>query len=386
MVRLVRSGKSMHDVAGQMGVSQSTVSLWVERANGLRLDRADFSGGKPGCARGWNRVATSIEQRIVELRSSLREQSVLGEYGAWAIQAALKAEMGSDEPSIATINRVLSRKGLQDGARRMRRPPPPQGWYLPAVAARQADIDCFDFIEDLKIAEGPLVDLLTAKSLHGRLTDSWVMTQRSAQRTAHCLRERWQRDGLPRYAQFDNDTVFQGAHQFPNAVGRISRLCLQLGVIPVFVPPLEHGMQNTIESFNGLWQAKVWRRYRVGSVRELQARSDQYIAARRARTSAAAEAAPPRRPMPQHFRLNLNAPLRGLMIFIRRTDETGHVHMLGQRFTVNPNWPHRLARCEVDFDQHCIRCFALRRRLPTEQPLLATIPYHRPNKRFQGEL
>ncbi len=35
--------------------------------------------------------------------------------------------------------------------------------------------------------------------------------------------------------------------------------------------------------------------------------------------------------------------LRGLMIFIRRTDETGHVHMLGQRFAVSPHWPHRLA-------------------------------------------
>ena len=386
MVRLVRSGKSMHGVADQVGVSQSTVSLWVARAKGLRLDRVDFSGGKPGCARAWNRVATSIEQRIVELRRSLREESVLGEYGAWAIQAALKAEIGSGEPSVATINRVLSRKGLQDSARRMRRPPPPQGWYLPTVATRQADIDCFDFIEDLKIANGPLVDLLTAKSLQGRLSDSWVMVQRSAQRTAWCLRERWQRDGLPRYAQFDNDTVFQGAHQFPNAVGRVSRLCLQLDVIPVFVPPLEHGMQNTIENFNGLWQAKVWRRYRMGSVRELQARSDQYIRARRARTSAAAEAAPPRRPMPQHFRLHLHAPLRGLMIFIRRTDETGHVHMLGQRFAVSPHWLHRLVRCEVDFDHDRIRCFALRRHTPTDQPLLTTIPYHRPHKRFQGEL
>ncbi len=44
--------------------------------------------------------------------------------------------------------------------------------------------------------------------------------------------------------------------------------------------------------------------------------------------------------------------LRGLMIFIRRTDETGHVHMLGQRFAVSPHWPHRLVRCEVDFDYH----------------------------------
>ncbi len=240
MVRLVRSGKSMHWVAAKLHVDPSTVLFWVRRAEGHRLDRADFSDRKPGGA--WNRLPIGVEQRIIEFRRSLREESVLGEYGARAIQAALEAEMGSGVPAIATINRALSRRGLQDGARRIRRPPPPQGWYLPAVATRQADIDCFDFVEDLKIADGPLVNLLTAKSLHGQLSDAWVLKQRSAKRTAQCLRQRWQHDGLPRYAQFDNDTVFQGAHQFPNAVGRISRLCLQLGVIPVFVPPLEHGM------------------------------------------------------------------------------------------------------------------------------------------------
>jgi hypothetical protein len=154
----------------------------------------------------------------------------------------------------------------------------------------------------------------------------------------------------------------------------------------VFVPPLEHGMQNTIESFNGLWQAKVWRRHRVRDVRELQRCSDEYVAARRLRTQALAEAAPRRRPMPRRFKLNLHAPLRGLMIFIRRTDETGHVYLLGQRFAVSPHWPHRLVRCEVDLDHHCIRCFALRRSAPDAQPLLTTISYQRPYQPFRGEI
>ncbi len=382
----MRAGTSVRSVAAQFDVSMGKVAFWVKRAQGKRLDRVDFSDRPPGCPRGWNRTAAHVEQRIVELRKSLREESILGEYGARAIQAALQAEAKAEEVSRATINRVLSRYGLQDAVRRIRRPAPPRGWYLPEVAAGGAEVDCFDFIEDLKIAAGPLVDVLTAKSLHGASTDAWVLAQLSAKGTGQCLLTRWQRDGLPAYAQFDNDTVFQGAHQFANAVGRISRLCLALGVIPVFVPPLEHGMQNTIESFNGLWQAKVWQRHRVENVHELQACSDRYIAAHRARTRTSTGAAPARRPMPENFNLNLHAPLRGQMIFIRRTDETGHVHLLGQRFAVSPDWLYRLARCEVDFDHHCIRCFALRRRAPAEQPLLTTIAYHRPDKPFYGEL
>lgn len=370
----------MREVARKFKVDVSTVSLWMKRSSGERLDRFSFAGFKPG--RAWNRTAGAFEQRILQTRAWLREHSALGEYGADAIERALGEQL---PVSRATINRVLKRHGATDAQARIRRPAPPKGWYLPEVAAGRAEVDCFDFIEDLKIAEGPLVNALTAKSVHGALTDAWMLAQLSAKGAVSCLQARWSRDGLPAHAQFDNDTVFQGAHQFPHTVGRVSRLCLALGVIPVFVPPLEHGMQNLIEGFNAQWQAKVWQRYRVGSIDELQMRSDQYIAAHRACTRQAAEVAPPRRVMPRDFEFDLHAPLKGQIIFIRRTDERGQVHLLGQRFSVSPDWLHRLVRCEVDFDQHCIRCFALRRRAPTEQPLLATLEYHQPDKPFRGE-
>ena len=382
MVRQVRAGRALRAVSREFGVDVSTVSLWVNRSAGQRLNRFSFADHERG--RAWNRIEAAVEQCILQTRAHLRERGVLGEYGADAIERALR-ERSQLEVSRATINRVLKRHGATDAHRRVRRPAPPKGWYLPEVAAGRAEVDCFDFIEDLKIAQGPLVNVLTAKSLHGSLTDAWVMPQHSAKGSVPCLLWRWQRDGLPDYAQFDNDTVFQGAHQFADTVGRISRLCLALGVIPVFAPPLEHGMQNSIESFNGLWQAKVWQRYHVGSAVELQARSDAYIAAHRARSRQAAEAAPLRRPMPERFDLDLQAPLRGQMIFIRRTAESGKVHLLGRDFTVSPEWPNRLVRCEVDFDHHCIRCFALRRRLPAHQPLLKTVTYHRSAKSFRGE-
>lgn len=386
MVRLVRAGKSMHTVAEQFGVSVNTVGLWVRRAQGARLDRVDFSSRKPGCARAWNRVATGVEQSIVALRKDLREHSVLGEYGAQAIQRALEAEMGSGVPSIATINRALSRLGLQDGARRIRRPAPPKGWYLPTVVSGQAELDCFDFIEELKIATGPLVWVLNGTSVHGGLVDSWPLEQASAKLALECVLQRWQRDGLPAYAQFDNGTQFQGAHQFPDTVGRISRLCLALGVIPVFAPPREPGLQNAIEAFNGLWLAKVWQRWEVKDFAHLQTLCGRYVAAHRARNRARQERAPERHPMPSDFALNLNARLKGTMIYVRRTNERGQAHLLGRSFEVCARWPHRLVRCEVDFTHKEIRFYALRRRDPADQPLLHQVVYRRPHKPFQGDL
>jgi len=379
-VRAVRSGMSVRQAAAKFGFPKSTAAFWVGRAGDKRLDRIHLLDRKSG--RAWNRTAVEVEQRIAELRIELGK-SVLGEYGARAIAAALQREL-AQPPSTATINRVLGRLGLQDAARRVRRPAPPKGWYLPDVAAGRAEVDCFDFIVDLKITHGPWVDVLTAKSLHGAVADAWPMLGKSTKRTLVCLLQRWRRDGLPSYAQFDNDNVFQGAHHVADTIGAVSRLCLQLGVIPVFVPPLEHGMQNTIESFNALWQAKVWQRHRVVDLRELQVRSGQYIAAHRARATTARDDIPGRRRVPSGFEFRSRAPLRGQLIFIRRTSEAGHVSLLGRTFAVSPTWTHRLVRCEVDLTHQQIRCFALRRRAPAEQPLLATIAYHRVDKPFRG--
>lgn len=386
MVRLVRSGKSMHLVADRLRIGVSTVALWVGRAKGRRLDSVDFSDRSPGCVRGWNRVPTSVEQRMAELRKTLREESILGEYGAMAIQIALQAEMHSPAPSIATINRALSRQGLQDAARHRRRAAPPKGWYLPAVAAGEAELDSFDLIEELKIANGPVIWVLNGTSLHGGLVDSWPLEQATAKLVLERVLKRWQREGLPAYAQFDNGTQFQGAHQFADSVGRVSRLCLALGVVPVFAPPREPGFQNAIEGFNGLWQAKVWQRRKFEDIAELEAVSARYVSAHRARSNPRRERAPKRRPMPPNFSLNLNAKLKGTMVFLRRTDDHGRAHLLGQTFEICERWAHRLVRCEVDFTQQRIRFYALRRRDPTDQPLLHELPYQRKHKPFYGAL
>jgi hypothetical protein len=383
MVAAIRAGRSVRAVAASFGVSVSTVAYWVDQGHGKRLDRVDFSNRKPG--RAWNRIPAELERRILGARVSLREASVLGEYGPDAIGLALRQDEAlAQVPGRTTIYRVLARHGLLDGAHRQRQPAPPKGWYLPDLAVGRAELDSFDFIEDLKIADGPLVSVLTGTSLHGALADVWIMAQPRAAITVDALLERWRRDGLPDYAQFDNDTVFQGGHRFADSVGRVSRLCLALGIIVVFAPPREPGFQNAIEGFNGLWQSKVWQRHRFPDVATLKAVSARYIAAYRAKTAQRREAAPSRRAFPRGFRLDLNAPLKGTMIFLRRSDERGAVHLLGAVFPVDKHWVHRLVRCEVDFTHRHIRFYALRRRDPTDQPLLRELPYRRVDKPFHG--
>jgi hypothetical protein len=320
---------------------------------------------------------------VLTLRAELKAHSDLGEYGAKAIRAALEERGVRPAPALGTINRILGRRGALDGRRRARRPPPPPGWYLPDVAAGRAELDSVDIVEGLVIKGGTHVEVLNATSLHGGLVGSWPMAVVTAKAAVDALVQRWRGDGLPGSAQFDNDTIFQGAHQHKDVVGRVLRLCLGLGVVPVFAPPRETGFQAAIENLNGRWQAKVWARFTHESLDGLRGRSDRYVAAARVRSAARIEAAPPRRPFPEGWALDLQARPRGRIVYLRRTDEHGAVELLGRRFAVDASWPHRLVRAVVDLDAGRIRFHALRRREPGRQPLLCELAYRLPRRRFK---
>jgi len=386
MVRAVRDGQSIRSVAKRFRVSVGTVHFWLERCRGQRLDRFDFDDRKSGAARPWNRVSMATERQVLNLRRQLKERSVLGEYGAPMIQAAMREQARVPVPSVATISRILVRHGVVDDRGRQRRPAPPPGWYLPAVAQGKAALDCFDIVEDLKLKDGPLFSVLTATSLHAGEVGAWPSEHVSAKSVVACLIERWSELGLPTYAQFDNDTIFQGAHQWPDTLSRVIRLCLALQVTPVFAPPREPGFQNSIESFNGLWQTKVWQRFQFADLAQLLHHSARYIQARRQRNAQRLDSAPRRRAFPRPFRFDPRQLFAGSVIYLRRTDSKGHLHLLGHRLLVDAHWVNRLVRCEVHLHRSQIQCFALRRRAPNEQTLLATLAYQWPNKPFKGDL
>lgn len=375
MVKAVRNGQSLRSVAKEFGVSLSHVQRWVTRAGQDRLDRVDFSDRRDGPKAMANRTSTSVEDLILELRRQLKEESPLGEFGAVAIHRELQRHRPRlrPVPTIRTIGRILQRRGALDGRHRVRRSPPPPGWYL---RGRNGDVDCVDIVEGLQLKGGGRVEVLNVISLHGALPGSWPREKIHAKTVVNALMSHWRVFGLPAYAQFDNDNVFQGPHHLRDVMGRVTRLCLSLGVTPVFTPPRETGFQASIENFNGRWQLKVWARFHFGASRPaLLSQSDKFLRALRRRTAERIASAPPRKPIPDNWCFDLRKITPGVIIYLRRTDDKGQVQLLGHTFDVDGKWVHRLVRAEVDLKRHCIRFYALRRRAPNDQPLLRTTPH-----------
>jgi hypothetical protein len=382
MVQAVRRGTSLRQVADHFGVALATVQRWVARAGDRRLDRVDFNDRPCGLPTPVNRTDRQREDLVLTLRQQLRQTRDLGEFGAAAIHRAWLDRGLADPPSVRTIGLILQQRGALDCRRRIRRPPPPVGWYLPAVADERAELDCIDTIEGLALRGGLQVEIVTAVSLHGGLVAVWPHTRITAKFVVEALLEHWRAVGLPDYAQFDNDPIFEGPQIYPDPIGRVARTCLSLGVVPVFVPPLEMGFQAAIEAFNGLWQAKVWARFQYADLPALQAQSARSVAAHRRRAAERIAAAPGRRPFPARWRLDLQAHPQGQLIFLRRSNAQGEILMLGRTFLVDPLWQHRLVRAEVDLEAEQVRFYTLRRRAPDQQPLVQQAEYKLPRRRF----
>ena len=208
MVERVREGDGLREVARAFRVSLSTVQRWVARAGEGPLDEVNWEARPPGCRVLPRRTKDSVEKRVLAIRKSLRTKSDLGEYGPAAIHRELVEQQAGTIPTVPTLARILSRRGVLDGRQRVRHQAPPRGWSLPDVAALRADIDNFDGIEDLVIRGGIRMNVLTGISLHGGLCAAWPVEQITAKTTMKCLVDHGREVGLPRYAKFDNATIF----------------------------------------------------------------------------------------------------------------------------------------------------------------------------------
>ena len=198
---------------------------------------------RPPIAQPIHRTARATEDLILKLCRELKEVSDLGEYGARAIYDARTTRGHSRVPVVRTIGRILERRAAFDGRRRVRRPAPPRGWYLPEVARHEAELDTFDFVQGLVMQGDFEVEVLTASALHSGLIGAWPGPPFTARATLDHLLGHWREVELPAFTQFDNDTRFQGPHQDRGVISRGMRACLSVQVVPMFAPVNEPAFQ-----------------------------------------------------------------------------------------------------------------------------------------------
>lgn len=96
----------------------------------------------------------------------------------------------------------------------------------------------------------------------------------------------WGRTGTPATAQFDNHSILRGG--IPPAArhfGPVVATCLQLGVVPRFIPLREPWRNGVVEHFNDVWDKSFFRTETFTSRDHLARENAAFIAFHNATTA-----------------------------------------------------------------------------------------------------
>lgn len=299
-------------------------------------------------------MSQAFERLVIRIHARLKSRrNPLGFYGAEAIFNEL-IDLGiSPLHSIRTIHRILARHQL---ITRKRRDRSRKGPLLPGPLARQQnDVHQIDFIVGHYLSSQRPVVVLTRKDVATGQVGGTEEPDRRVQRVLAYLVKDWQHHGIPRFLQMDNDMSLTGGRRHPRSLGQVIRLCLACRVIPVFTPERRPASNAAVERYNGLWQEKVWKRYRFRTLSQVRRRSrafqhayNTYLKNKLRRQGKSHLFKAPLRFLPSDLRLVHPLPLfRGQIWFIRRVDEQGHIQILNERIRLPQRATHDYVRVVV---------------------------------------
>lgn len=221
-----------------------------------------FKSGEPNWANGLSRrphyspkkIDQAMEQAVIEKRQELT-QTLYAQIGALNISWHLGRER-NDLPSMATINRIIKRNDLTRKKPRYI----PKGVDYPGLESTHTNfLHQFDPIgprylkSDGRFYSGNIIDA------YDRRCNINPMRAKTRKDITKALIRSWQMLGIPAYLQMDNMLQTQGSHRHPHSFGLVIRLCLHLGIQPVFIPIKEPWRNGIIERFNNDFDKMFFR-------------------------------------------------------------------------------------------------------------------------------
>lgn len=287
-------------------------------------------------------ISSALEQAILAIRQRLWKQRYATR-GAPSIARELEF-LGYERVSVRTIYNVLKRHGLTVDRQKVRPKPALRLYPLPKIT-RSGQWQQIDLIGPRFLrGSGRKIYFLVLRDLYDQAVYVEVATSRSAHTMLGFLLRGWQALGLPDHLSLDNAAEFSGSLRHRRTFSQVVRLCLLLGVEPVFIPQGEACRHGGIENFNGLFDRLFYRPVRLRSlahIRQELARlrhmaNHQHPHQRLGYlTSAEVRQGQSLRQLPNHFTLPEKLPLAaGRVSFIRRVRRSGRIIILNEKFFV----------------------------------------------------
>jgi len=279
-IQLYKKGFGFDEVLQRVQRSRAWLSKWLRRYH--RQGKEGLRDQSRAPKRVWRKTPKRIIQKILAIRDWLvshnSRRSAFAGIGAEVIHWELKQWNTKKVPAVSTIAHILSRSGKTRKKRTLRNS---SGRPYPYVRAKALD----------ELQQTDLVGPVYLRGLEGVTRfysfhtidvigqTAWISHFPDKQTVSLCkhLIETWRTMGVPKVSQIDNEMAAAGGGRYPYSLSQVIRLHLLLGVHLVFIPQGEPGRNAAVESFNGLWKARVLRRHACPTLQALRRVSARFL-------------------------------------------------------------------------------------------------------------
>jgi putative transposase len=304
-----------------------------------------------------------IKKMVLQSREE-REHGKRAKYqyalvSAQAIYYELRELHMSPLPSPRTIHRWLKRAGWI-AERKSRKPPNPTYPVLPCRAVN--DVQELDFKGPFYLQDHAHKYYLVAlRDKLSKKTALRALANKSMDAILDFLVSAWQKMGCPKRLKMDNCLDFRGSNLYPRSPSKLMRVCLDLGVQPVFIPLREPWRNGVVENLNGLLDRFLFRTHTFETEKQLHQavqrmettiNTTHRLPALQGKTPQEFAANARLRYPPAHYdwRTRDLRLLKGKVIFIRFVRKSGRITLTAKdKFLVGKEykWQYVLANVDV---------------------------------------
>jgi transposase InsO family protein len=236
------AGAKISQIVRTLNKSRQWFYFWLKRYETYNGTGEWYKGYSKAPRSKPLKISDDIEQQVITARASLQQRRY-AQTGAIAIQYEMYRQ-GLSPPPVWTINRILSRHGLNN---------------KPTSSYRKSDKDypkLFIHTHQMDLV-GPRYIKGDGRYFTLNIIDTTChscfvrpVRAKSTAEVVKALAAFWNSHGLPDALQMDNELAFRGSNRHPRSFGAVVRLALALQVAPVFIPIAEPWRNGMIEKFN----------------------------------------------------------------------------------------------------------------------------------------
>ena len=252
-IALYLQGWNKSEIARKLQRSRSWVQRWISRYHPDAPTRSLQDHSRAPQTMAWS-YPKRIKNMVIQIRQE-REKGKRAKYqyalvSAQAIYYELRELRVSPIPSPRTIHGWL-KQADRIPERKPRKASNPTYPELPCQAVnavQELDFKGPFYLQD----HAHKYYLMVLRDKLSKKTALRALANKSMEAILDFLVSAWQKMGCPKRLKMDNCLDFRGSNLYPRSPSKLMRVCLDLGVQPVFIPLREPWRNGVVENLNGL--------------------------------------------------------------------------------------------------------------------------------------